>query len=152
MPHECTLEEQGAQPALSIRTRTPLEGLPQAVGLAYATIARYLGELREQRAGAPFVAYHNMDMQDLDVEIGFPVRKKLPPRKTIRSTQIPAGTYATCLHIGPYTGLHEAYEALRAWMQENGHQASGLVYEMCLNDPMQVTPEELETQIAFLLR
>ncbi len=152
MSHACMLEEQGAQPALTIRTKTSLEGLPQAVGQAYMAIARYLGELREQRAGAPFVAYHNKDMQELDVEIGFPVRKRLPSRKTIRSTEIPAGTYATCLHVGPYTGLHEAYAALSAWMEENGYEASGLVYEMYLNDPMSVSPEELETQIAFLLR
>ena len=45
---------------------------------AVLEIAQYLAEQSEQPAGAPFVAYYNMDMQNLDVEIGFPVTACLP--------------------------------------------------------------------------
>ncbi len=151
MAYECELREQAAQPVLVVRTRTPLEGLPQALAEAYAAIGRYLALSGGRRAGAPFVVYHNMDMQDLEVEIGFPVTKRLKGTDTIRSGVIPAGTYAVCVHEGPYTELHQAYAALTEWMTGNGHQHAGPSYEMYLNDPSQTAPDKLLTQIAFRL-
>jgi effector-binding domain-containing protein len=151
MAYECELREQAAQPVLVVRTRTPLEGLPQALGEAYGAIGRYLALSGGRRAGAPFVAYHNMDMQDLEVDIGLPVAKRLKGTDTIRSSVIPRGTYAVCVHQGPYTELHQAYTALAGWMAENGHQATGPSYEVYLNDPSQTPAEKLLTQIAFRL-
>lgn len=80
MDFQCEIREQVAQPTLSIRTRTPIGDLPRLLGESYDKIAGYLAELGEEPAGAPFAAYYNMDMQDLDVEIGFPVGKSLVER------------------------------------------------------------------------
>jgi hypothetical protein len=68
------LSEQEEQPVLYIRTRTALSGLPKVIGNAYGAIINYLTEIGEQPADAPYTAYYNLDMQDLDVEMGFPVR------------------------------------------------------------------------------
>ncbi len=152
MSYKCELKEQAAQPTLSIRTRTPVQNLPQALGQAYGAIAQYLGELGEQPAGAPFTAYYNMDMQDLDIEIGFPVSKKLAGRGAIQSAEIPAGKYATCLYTGPYGEISPAYDALSQWVKDHGLEATGLAYEMYLNDPAQTPPQELQTQVVFLLK
>ncbi len=151
MVRECELKEQVAQPTLSVRTRTPVQDLPKALGAAYSAIAQYMCELGEQRAGAPYVAYHNMDMQGLDIEIGIPVSKALAGRNVVRPGEIPPGTYATCLHTGPYAEVSTAYEALARFAEENRYTLSGLAYEMYLNDPSETPAEELLTQIAFLL-
>jgi len=71
------LSEQPAQATLSIRTRTKMESLPQVIGQAYHAIFEYLNEIKESPVGAPFTAYYNLDMEDLDVEMGFPVAKPL---------------------------------------------------------------------------
>ena len=42
MSYTCEIREQAAQPVLSIRTRTPVQELPQAFGRAYGEIALYL--------------------------------------------------------------------------------------------------------------
>ena len=63
------LTEQPAQPVLSVRTRTSVGNLPQALGKAYGAIIQYLNEIGEQPLEAAFAAYYNMDMEDLDVEI-----------------------------------------------------------------------------------
>jgi len=76
MSYNCELKEQPPQPALSVRTRAAVQDLPQLFGKVYGAIMQYLGELGEQPAGMPFAAYYNMDMQNLDVEIGFPVARK----------------------------------------------------------------------------
>ena len=57
------------QPTLSIRTRADARDLPMLIGERYCRIAEHLKELGEMLSDVPYVAYHNMDMQDLDVEI-----------------------------------------------------------------------------------
>jgi effector-binding domain-containing protein len=152
MSYKCEVKEQSAQPALSIRTRTAVQDLAQVLGEAYGAIAQYLGELGEQPAGPPFTAYYNMDMQDLDVEIGFPVYKRLPGKDDIKASDIPGGKAATCLHTGPYSGIGPAYNALSQWIKDNGYEVTGVAYEVYLDDPAQTPPQELRTQILFPLK
>jgi hypothetical protein len=67
MNYQCELLDRSVQPTLAIRTRTAVQNLPQVLGQAYSAIMQYAGPLGAQPCGAPFVAYHNMDMKDLDV-------------------------------------------------------------------------------------
>lgn len=152
MSYQCEVREQPVQPTLSIRTRTPVQALAQVLGRVYGTIAQYLGELGEHPAGAPFTAYYNMDMQDLDVEIGLPVSRRLPGKDDIQASEIAQGKVATCLYVGPYSDIGSAYSALSEWITQNGYQATGLAYEMYLDDPTQTPPQELKTQIVFPLK
>lgn len=152
LAYHCEIRAQSAQPALSIRARAAVQDLPPVLGKAFAAIDAYLRQMGEKPAGPPFVAYYNMDMQDLDLEIGCPVARRLAGRGEIQPSEIPAATVATCTHVGPYTALRPAYEALTAWVNERGYEMSGVVYEMYLNDPQHTPPEALQTQIVYLLR
>ena len=108
-------------------------------------------ELRMEPAGPPFTAYFNMDMDDLDVEIGFPVPVSLPGKGDIQASEVPEGKAATCLYTGPYSDIGQGYEALTAWINEHGYQPTGVAYEFYLNDPNITPPPELMTQIVFPL-
>jgi effector-binding domain-containing protein len=92
-----------------------------------------------------------MDMENLDVEIGFPVGKSLAGKEDIRSGELPAGRYGVCLHQGPYDAIEPAYKALTDFVNEQGLTPTGLSYEMYLNDPQATPPEELQTRILFPL-
>jgi effector-binding domain-containing protein len=113
---------------------------------------QYLEELKENPIGAPFVIYYNMDMQDLDIEIGFPVSKNLPDKDKIKSSEITAGKFASCLYTGPYTEISLAYDALTKWVEDNEYKTTGIAIETYLNDPREIPPEELKTEIEFLLK
>jgi len=152
MSYQCEVREQGPDATMTVRTRTPVSQLPQVLGQAYGEIAAYLGSLGEQPAGPPFVAYHNMDMQDLDIEIGFPTRKPLPVRGKMQPGALPKGKIATCLHTGPYQDIPAAYDALSRWIDENGYTATGLAIEFYLNDPQTTPPDQLQTQVVLPLR
>jgi effector-binding domain-containing protein len=152
MSYKCDVKEQATQPTLAIRTRTAVQELGRVLGEAYGTIAQYLGQLGEQPAGPPFAAYYNMDMQDLDVEIGFPVARELPSQGDIQASEIPGGKVATCLYTGPYSDIEPAYNALSRWVEENGYGTTGVAYEVYLSDPQETPPEELQTQIVFPLK
>ncbi len=92
-----------------------------------------------------------MDMQDLDMEIGFPVLSALPGKGEVQAGQIPAGKAATCLHTGPYPEIASAYNDLSAWITAQGLHPTGVAYEFYLNDPEHTPPAELQTLILFPL-
>jgi len=148
----CEVKQQSAQPTLTVRVKTSTQQLPQVFARVYASIGQYLGELGEKPAGPPFAAYYNMDAQAMDVEIGFPVAKQLPGRGEIKPGATPSGQVATCLHTGPYNEAPGAYEALSHFLRESKFEATGVAYELYLNDPAQTPPEELQTQVMFPLK
>jgi len=152
MDFQCEIKEQAPQPTLSIRARTPIDSLPQLLGESYGRIAGYLAGLGTQPAGAPFAAYYNMDMQDLDVEIGFPVVRPLAGKDDIQSSQVPGGKLAFALHVGPYSEIAPAYDALTEYVKEQGYKPAGVAYEFYLNDPGGTPQEQLQTRIVFPLK
>ena len=152
MRNKCEIVEQHAQTTLVVRTRTAVGNMPQVLGEAFHGILNYLGETDGKCIGAPFVAYYNMDMDDLDIEIGFPVSKKLPGKGEVQSSEIPAGKQATCLYVGPYNQIEPAYGVLMKYIQEKGLTPTGVAYEFYLNDPGETPESELQTKIAFPLK
>lgn len=152
MSFKCELTNLVPQSALSIRLRTTAQELPQVFGKGYGEIAQYLGELQEQPGGSPFAIYYNMDMQNLDVEFGFPVSKNLNGRGDIQASETPSGESASCVHVGPYNDVEAAYNALFQWIKDNGYEPTGVTYEVYLNDPDETPPEKLETEIFLLIR
>ena len=152
MSYHCQIDERPAQPVLSVRSRTSVQDLPQALGHAFGAVMQYLGAQGEQPAGPPFAAYYNMDMQNLDVEIGFPVSHLLPGQGEVQAGEIPGGLQASVIHTGPYSECTPAYEALHQYIEEQGHPATYVAYEFYLNDPEHTPPEQLQTQIMFPLQ
>ena len=151
MTHQFELRERQSQPTLVIRTRSAVQDMPQVLGQAWGAIMHYAGQKGLQPSGPPFVAYHNMDMQDLDLEIGFPFAKKLDGAGEVLAGEIPGGKAAGCLHVGPYDQLRAAYKALGKWMEANGYTPAGVAYESYLTDPQTTPPEALQTDIFFPL-
>jgi effector-binding domain-containing protein len=147
MGYKIELNEQGAQPVLSIRKTTAVESLPQEIGKAYGSIIQYLNEIGEQPTEAPFTAYYNLDMEHLDVEMGFPVSKQLTGRGEIKASEIPSGKYAVCMYKGPYAEMVPAYDAMNQWIGETGLAALGTSYEIYYNSPAEVPDSELLTKI-----
>ena len=152
MGYHIELTEEKEKPVLSMRTRTPVGSLPQELGKAYGAIMQYLGEIGETTEGPAFAAYYNMDMEDLDVEMGFFVPKPIAGRDGIQAGSIPAGKQLSCMYKGPYTQMEPAYNAMTAWIAKNGHDATGVSYELYYNSPMEVTESELLTKIIFPLK
>ncbi len=151
MEYQCELKEQAAQPALSVRTHAAVQDLPSLFGKTYGAIMQYLAELGEQPAGMPFTAYYSMDMQNLDVEIGFPVARPLAGKGEIQASEFPGGKLASAMHVGPYDQLGAAYEALGQWVKAQGYEATGVTYELYYSEP-ETPPQEIRTEIIFPLK
>lgn len=151
MQYECKIETRPAQPTVTIRTRTPVSALPTVLGDSFGRVMAYVGGSGAQPAGAPFVAYHNMDMDDLDIEAGFPIDRALPGRDDLVGGEIAAGDYVTCVHAGPYDQLGAAYNALTEFAAQQRRTPTGVAYEFYLNSPVDTPPAQLQTMILFAL-
>ncbi len=143
------VSEEKAQPVLSIRMRTRLELLPQVIGESYLKIMAYLTEQGEQPAFAPFTAYHNLDMQNLDVEMGFPVARLLPEKDDIKARELPPGKVVSSMYKGSYSGMEQPYNEMAQWMKEHGYTPTGVSYEYYFNSPQEVPESELLTKIVM---
>jgi len=152
MTYRCEVIERTAQPTLTIRTHAAVQDLPQVFGQSYGAIMQYFGQIGQQPTGAPFVVYYNMDMQNLDMEIGFPAPGKLPGKGDVKASELPGGKAVVCLHVGPYDQIAAAYDALNGWLQASGLEGTGIAYEIYLNDPATTPPEALQTQIVMPLK
>ena len=131
----------------SIRSSTPIEKLSEVMGKCYGDILQYLGPKGVQPAGPPFAIYYNMDMSNLDVEIGFPVSAIIEGNGSVKPGKLPAGKAAVALHVGAYDKIGESYNALTAFLKEQNIEADTFCYEVYLNDPNNTPPDELKTEI-----
>ena len=152
MDYKFEVKDQEEQVTLSIRTRSSVDSLPQVIGEKYGEIMGYLNEIGKKPMDVPFVAYYNMDMEDLDVEIGFPVEKPFPAKREIKASQIPAGKQVSCMHKGPYKEMEPVYIAMMKWIDDSEYTATGTVYEFYYNSPNDVPESELVTKIVFPLK
>lgn len=149
MGYDCEMHEQAAQPAAVIRARTPVGGLPALLGEAFGEIMECLGRQGQMPVGPPFVGYHNMDMGDLDVEIGFPTASAVTEEGRVVPGEIAGGMMASVVHVGPYDQVGPAYEALTAWVAGQGYRPTGVAYEQYLNDPRAGSGEPPITRVQF---
>ena len=152
MEHAFQILETPAAPVLCKKVRSPVGELPALLGQVFQELAQYLVAQGQPPSQAPYVAYFNLDMENLDLEIGFPLTKKVEGQGDLLAGEIPAGTKATAIHRGPYDQLAPVYDSLNTYIADQGYIPTGVVYEYYLNSPAEVAMEDLLTQIVFLLK
>lgn len=147
------IEEVDRQDTLAVRRTVDVKELPQVMGEVYGKIAQYASSNRIAITGAPFAMYHNMDMEALDIEIGFPVQGQFEGEGEITCGSIPEGRIATAIHEGPYATMEQTYSALSRFVEEQQIEVyPDWMYEYYLNSPLEVPQQELRTKICFIIR
>ena len=86
--------------------------------------------------------------KDATMEVAIPVAGKVvlsDPAMEVKT--LPGGRFLTLVHRGPYSRLHEAWSRIGAYAQEHGFVQAGPHREIYLNDPREVSEEELLTEL-----
>jgi effector-binding domain-containing protein len=83
------------------------------------------------------------------VEVGVQVDGPFVASGRVTPSELPAGRVATTVHRGSYDGLGAAHEAVHAWCATHGHSLTRTRWE--IYGDWQEDPEDLETEIAYLL-
>jgi effector-binding domain-containing protein len=96
----------------------------------------YVAQFEGARADKPpFSIYYDEDYreQDVDIEVAVPLKYAIPENETIRVRHLPRLTSVACVvHVGEYSGIYRAYNALLSWIEANGYQMSGPIREVYL--------------------
>ncbi len=82
-----------------------------------------------------------------DVEVAIPVAGTVEETEEIKAYELPGGTMAKIIHKGPYEECGPTYEKLFAWLAAKGKTIVAPIREVYLNDPHEVPPEEILTEI-----
>lgn len=137
------------QKALVVRLTTRASELPRVFGEAYGEIMAYMGRKGINLSGRAFALYHNTDMENLDIEIGWTIDQDDSGEGRIKFRVIPGGKVVYALHKGPYSTLENAYNKVMAFIKEKGIKTTEWMYEVYLNSPENTPEEELKTEIYF---
>ncbi|MFH1149155.1 MAG: MerR family transcriptional regulator [Actinomycetota bacterium] len=155
MGSEVETKDLANQPVLSIRFKTSMAGIGDAVGVAFGKIFGYLGQTGTPPAGPPFALYYDMEMkeEDIDMEICVPVSGETEGAGEVVGRVVPGGSAVSTMHAGPYDQVGGAYEALMTWMKENGYEPAGPAREVYLVGPDKVQdPAEYRTEVLIPAR
>jgi len=117
-------------------------------------MGQFMQEFFKQKltpAGAPFGLFLNspqeVKKEDLKWEIGFPVAKEAVVAEPLKKGEFIFRKIASSIHAGPYDKVSETYAKMLKFIADNGYQVAGPCLEKYLNNPMQVKPEELKTEV-----
>jgi effector-binding domain-containing protein len=81
------------------------------------------------------------------VEVAWPVSGKAKGSGEINVYELPGGKMARTVHRGPYDTCEPTYLRLFSWIADNHLKITGPIREIYPNDPRQVKPEEIITEI-----
>lgn len=146
------------QPYVAIPLQVKQSEIARVAPPLVPEILTWIGKNAEQ-TGPVFFNYTSMQPgRPMDMEVGATVAKAAKGDGRVISGTLPGGRYATVTWTGPYDKLYSAHESLHQWLAKQGlakasaSDGSGhTLLEIYINDPDDVPPEELVTEIAFRL-
>jgi len=131
-------------------------GKYEEIAAMFGRLFPFLVESGIRIAGPPVFVCHEMSAEEAmradkegnaDIEVAVPVAGEVAGTDEIKRYELPGGKMAKTVHRGPYQDCGPTYESLFKWLEENGKQLTGPIREVYLNDPQEVPPAELLTEI-----
>ena len=158
------IDERPEQPYVGIRVRAAIHELSQVIPNTHDEIGAWMREHGIERAGAPFVRYHVINMAEgLDIEMGWPTAQpvQVTGSDRIKAGTLPAGRYASLIYTGVMNGM-EGNGVLINWAEEKGLKwdrwddpngdAFASRYELEITDPDEEPDmSKWETEVAIKL-
>jgi len=137
-----------------------MKGPYTQISEAFSKLYGWIAEKGYVPAGPPLGVYFNAPGQVPDSELLWEVRSPIvgdihlsrPDERGVGVKRLKSTQVAATMHKGPFDELGKTYEALAAWIIENGYEIAGPAEEVYLSDPQKTRPEELLTEVRFPVR
>lgn len=103
----------------------------------------------------PGSVYTKWDEETKEAEfyVGLLLNKKLAPAEGMKAIPLPKGKGVMVPKFGNYgIGDIEAHGKIAQYMEANKLEATGLVWELYMNDPMSVEPQDIQTDIYYSVK
>ena len=142
------LQKTTTDAAMEDMTKLFMESMPK--------VGQYVG-MHQIETYVPGALYVKWDEETKEAEfyIGFmlPADTETPAAENLVITEIPAGKVAMISKFGPYgTGDYEAHTAINVDMAKNGFTQNGPIWELYVNDPENVKPADIQTDIYYPIK
>lgn len=150
MGREVKVGRREATLVVSKRIPVRLSEIGGVLGRAFGEVYAHLAMRGVKPQGPPFVVYHDLPNADdpFNVEICAPVARLADPPDGWRLKVLPAGLFATIMHVGPYDTLTTAYDEITAWIGGHEMVVAGPPREVYLSEP-DAPPESIRTIVEF---
>ena len=149
---EITIVEQSPQTVLGMRKR----GVYKEIAVMLPKLFECIMSRNIPIAGPPVFVCHEKSKEEVmkameegnaDIEVVVPIAGSALGAGDIERYELPGGTMAKIVHKGPYEECEAAYERLFSWLRENDKCVTGPLREVYLNDPREISPGEILTEI-----
>jgi effector-binding domain-containing protein len=110
------------------------EDIAEFLNGAFHEVAEALAQQDAGPAGPPFAQYA-VRSDGFDVEAGFPTSAPVEPVGRVVPSLLPGGRAARTVHRGAYSEVAAAYDALAAWVTDDGYRPDGAPWECYLDEP-----------------
>jgi effector-binding domain-containing protein len=146
MGHEVKVGRRGVALVVAKRVPVTLAEIGRVIGTSFGEVYGHLGGHGDVPAGPPFIIYHGTPAsgEPFEIEICAPVAAAVDPPSGWQLRELPAGTFATLLHVGPYDTIGAAYAEILAWPGANGYAVAGPPREVYLSEP-ETPPDQIRT-------
>jgi effector-binding domain-containing protein len=82
------------------------------------------------QTGPNIFTFRDGSKDEVTVEVGVEATAAFEPADGVFAAATPAGEVASTVHIGPYSGLGAAHEAVIRWCKENGRTRANVWWEV----------------------
>ena len=150
MGREVHVGRREATLVISKRFPVTVSTIGGVLGPSFGEVYGHLGARGIETQGPPFVIYHGIPQADepFDVEVCAPVAQAADAPAGWELQELPAGRFATLMHVGPYDSIRSAYEELTTWIGAHELAVAGPPREVYLSEPS-TPPAETRTIIEF---
>ena len=135
---------------LSIRKMVPQNEFPREYQQCFTTLSQRINEDHLTMSAPPMVLFHGDEFTSLGLDTEFAI----PIKEIVIGTRefTPGLCLKTTLH-GSYLELPSVYTKQREWVEQNGYENNGAVFEVYVNDPSMTTNEnDLITEVYYPIR
>lgn len=162
MDKEFSIIEKAIGPVIEIEERSSMWRMPATFGRDYHRIADYLHAQGAECVDMPYARYLDIDWEKelgkgkfamlvgmltkkWHYLAGMPTSKPLPGEGELQARVLETRRFARAVHRGPYQQSGKTYKALFDWLKAQGLEPENEAIECYVNDPREVSKEELET-------
>lgn len=133
--HDVVIKKIEIMTVASVRGILPNYG---EISKLFKDLCPYLSKKRINFCGPPMALYFDTEYKEknVDAAIAIPVTGNFPETEKIKLQKLPQVDQMACIiHQGPYEKLHDTYQVILTWIEDNGYQITGVNREIYLKGP-----------------
>lgn len=139
------------QHVLAIRETIHFNDYPKIAQQSFEKIIEFAAGQGMLFSSGPYTCFYNADLENLQVEMGFPIARQNAGNGDVEGYSIPCQRVVSGIFQGAYEETDPLMMEIMQWIADHGFEQKGPIFNYYLNEETR-TPNELLTQIAIPIK